>query len=271
MKKISLGKYIMSIVLVTAGIMLLLVNLEVISLEINKILVYSIPVLLILVGLKWLLEGLFSRRNRGSVFWGLFSTIYGSLLLADLIDYLEFSFGDVWKLWPLFLVYIGFKLTGNSNKSKPKIKVKVEKDKMKNEVKENMDLEGLKSVEKDISNVFNIVSDASYKGSNWSVEPMNIHKGILDYDFDFTKAFIPDEETPISISGWVGDIKIRVPEDLEFMIEGRTNLGDIKVGDVKSDGFGQDLYYKTPGYDQVTRKLKFSFNFRVLDLRIERV
>jgi lia operon protein LiaF len=271
MKRFSLTKFILSVALVVGGILLLFVNLGVISLEMTNFFVYIIPSLLVLIGLKWLLEGLFSRGRNGSVFFGLLSTLYGLLLLGDIFEYVDFDYDDVLKLWPLLLVYIGIKIFGGSrNKEKRrKIKFTFDTDSKKNEE----DIYGGPNNNRGgkESSVFNLVGDGNFTGSNWSVEPMDIHKAILDYDFDFTSAFIPDKETPVKLSGWVGDVKVRLPEDIEFMVEGKANIGDIKIGSYKGEGLGKELYYKTPGYDEATRKIKFSFYFKIIDLRIDQV
>lgn len=271
MKKLSLTNFIISIALVAAGILLLLVNLGVISAEINQFFVYIIPSLLVLLGLKWLFEALFSKGRHGSFFGGLFSTIYGGLLIGDLLNFVEFDYGDILKLWPLLLVYFGLSVfKGSRHKDKKKKwhfeydsngKYEHEKDYKKHKNR-NQGRE---------SGVFNLVGDGNFTGPNWSVEPMDIHKAILDYDFDFTSAFIPDMETDITLSGWVGDVKVRLPEDIDFMVEGRASIGDIKIASYRGDGLGKDLYYKTPGYDEATRKLKFTFNFKIIDLRIDQV
>lgn len=42
------------------------------------------------------------------VFWGLLLIIFGGLFLLQNLGYLSFHFGNLWRLWPLFLIYWGF-------------------------------------------------------------------------------------------------------------------------------------------------------------------
>lgn len=42
------------------------------------------------------------------VFWGLLLIIFGGLFLLQNLGYLSFQFGNIWRLWPLFLIYWGF-------------------------------------------------------------------------------------------------------------------------------------------------------------------
>ena len=42
------------------------------------------------------------------IFWGLLLIIFGGLFLLQNLGYLSFHFGNLWRLWPLFLIYWGF-------------------------------------------------------------------------------------------------------------------------------------------------------------------
>lgn len=42
------------------------------------------------------------------IFWGLLLIIFGGLFLLQNMGYLSFHFGNLWRLWPLFLIYWGF-------------------------------------------------------------------------------------------------------------------------------------------------------------------
>ena len=98
---------------------------------------------------------------------------------------------------------------------------------------------------------------------------MDIWQGVGDYHFDFSRAFIPEKETLIKLSGWVGDIDILLPGDVAFKVDAEANVGDINVLGHKQDGINPYVHYKSPDYDQAVRKLAFEFDFKVLDLKIE--
>ncbi len=59
------------------------------------------PALLVVIGLA----NLFRRRS-GRWFWAAFSLV-GAVLLLDSLGVWEIDFGDVWRLWPLVLVWVG--------------------------------------------------------------------------------------------------------------------------------------------------------------------
>ncbi|WLD92512.1 cell wall-active antibiotics response protein LiaF [Alkalihalobacillus sp. AL-G] len=252
MKIRSGGQFVFAVIFVLVGIMLLLVNLGIISVEINEAIYFLFPFVIAILGLKLLIESIFSKSRRGSWFWGLILTALGSLLIVDRFGYIDFDIQDIWKLWPILIVYIGLKMLWGRGS----IHFKHEKwGKAKGKR----------------SNVGNLVTDVSMKDDNWQVEPIEEWNGVADYDFDFTKAFIPDKDTPINLSGWVGDIKIFIPEDVEFAVTSNTKVGSIKIGNYKKDGMMKNSTYKSEGYESATRKITFDFSFKVLDLRINRV
>ncbi|MGM7702512.1 cell wall-active antibiotics response protein LiaF [Pseudalkalibacillus sp. Hm43] len=248
MKLRSGGQFIVALIFILGGAVLLLVNLGLISMEIDEAIHFLYPFVLLLLGLKWLLEAWLSKRRSGSWFFGLLFAAVGSLLSADRLGFIEFSFDQIINLWPLLFVYIGVKILWGRG---PKVSVNMDKN-----------AKHAKS---------GFVTDVSMKDENWQVEDLDERNGVADYDFDYTRAFIPDKETTIRLAGWVGDIKILIPEDVDFSVTASSKVGDIKIGNYKRDGLMKDASYKTEGYDEATRKLTFDFQFQVLDLRIDRV
>lgn len=249
MKRLSFSKFLFAILLVGLGVLLLLVNTRIISLEINSAIVTFYPVVFVLLGL-WLIFEPLITRHRVHWFWGLFFLIFGGLLIADRFQVITFHFWMMGRLWPLLLVYIGIKaLSKGSYKKRRKKILKHEKG----------------------STVFHMVKDITMNEPNWSVEAMELWYMVGDYDFDFSQAFIPDKNTEISLTGWVGDIKLLIPEDVPFLVEGYASVGDVKISGHKQEGIGKSIQYKTTDYDEATRKLTFHVDFKVLDLRIDRV
>ncbi|WP_113928221.1 hypothetical protein [Bacillus sp. P14.5] len=108
--KSSGGKqWFFSAILLFTGIVFLLINIGVISLEIKQLFVIFIPFLILIEGAKWIYTGLKWRRMIKFTL-GLFLFIYGGLLLLDVFEIMAFSYGDWWKLWPVGLIGFAFML-----------------------------------------------------------------------------------------------------------------------------------------------------------------
>ena len=94
-----------------------------------------------------------------------------------------------------------------------------------------------------------VIGDIKFKDTNWKVEPMYYTNMIGDYYFDFSKAYIPEKRTPIKIKGWIGDIKMLIPEDLPVRIYIKVKIGDIKIFDGNTeDLIRSEMYYESPDY-----------------------
>jgi len=251
MRRLSSGNFIMALCFVGFGVWLLLVSTGLITANITNAIVYGYPFLLVVLGFFWLLTAILTRGSESSDFAGLFFILFGGLLAADRLGYLHFTFWMVWKLWPFLLIYCGIRLLiGHS------FKVSIEKSGRRHE-------KGRSG--------WRMVTEAKYADPNWLVEPINRSVGVADFHFDFTKAFIPDKETKIRLSGWVGDIRIKIPEDVAFSLNAKARVGDINLGDTTESGLLKDFYFAASGFEEATRKIVFDFDFKILDLRIDQV
>lgn len=308
-------KSLFPLILLGIGVILLLVNFGVISLEIKEIFVVILPFLIFLVGIKWLFKGMM-RPSLSLVILGGFLTIFSSLLIADQFGYYEFSFSDGWKLWPLVFILIGVWMLAGMLRRKPKypkkkIIVRTGDDHEYSDIESIMESvdkqiknankqvgEGLKNIGKNIkidiskssdhpgkkvevridgdkieslktkkSNNFGVTS-MSLKEPNWELTPLQLSSTVGDYYFDFSKAYIPDEEIAIVIKCWVSDIKMIVPEDIPIKVNTKINIGDVKV---MGNYWGGNCAYTSTGYDEATRKLNIYIKSWVGDVRIEKV
>lgn len=238
--------------LVLFGGVLLLSNFNIISLEMRWTWVNIYPVILLIIGVKIWWDALF--RKGGSWIAGSFLTIFSGLLLLDRAGGFTFSFGDVWQLWPLLFIYIGFGIFFGRNRSKVQVEYGTGGTSFKKSRSKHM-----------------LVGSHSFKEDNWKVEPMDLWNGVGDYRFDFTRAFIPDQDTPIVVRGWVGDVKMFVPKHVPFKVDAHVRTGDIRVANNKAEGMHRSLQYETEDYSSATRRLTISVDLRVGSIRIEQV
>ncbi|MDZ5470218.1 cell wall-active antibiotics response protein LiaF [Bacillus sp. 31A1R] len=246
--------------LLTVGIVLLLVNIGVISLEIKDLFVGFYPFVLLVLGIVGLINSL---RKREGVFASLFLVIFAGLLVLDRLAIISFGFWDVWKLWPYIIIYLGLSMLFK----KRTIKVHFEKDLPLDTYNE----ETYKDVNRKISKKGFSIGDVNLKKANWSLEPMEIYNTIGDYFIDFSKAYIPERETKVKLNGWIGDVKMIVPEDIPVMIQSRIKVGDIRIFDNQSEAINRTLFFKSKGYDEATRKLNITVELKIGSIRIDKV
>ncbi|WP_226576761.1 cell wall-active antibiotics response protein LiaF [Halobacillus litoralis] len=237
---------------VVGGVVLLLSNLSIISLEMKWTWGNIYPFLLFIIGVKLWGDALFNRG--GSWVFGSFLTIFGGLLLLDRFKVIEYSFLDLWQLWPLIFIYAGVRMFFRKRSASS---VKYDS--------------GDPSVKMAPKSKPMVIGDHSFNEENWKVEPMNLWNGVGDYKFDFTKAFIPDEDTPITVRGWVGDVKMFVPQHIPYRVEAKVKTGDIKVSGHKAEGFNRTLNYETDDYETATRRLTIHIDLGVGSIKIVQV
>ncbi|SDJ88526.1 cell wall-active antibiotics response protein LiaF [Sediminibacillus albus] len=256
MKNNHFLRSIFAISIILAGTVLVLANIGIISWDFMEAWLYIYPAFFVLLGLKWTFDGI---RGRAGLSAGSFLAIFGSLLLLDRFQIIAFTFGDVYKLWPLLLVYLGFSIFGSSTRRKRKRTFQFIFDSDKHQSKKMPRKQKF------------AIGDHDFSNANWQVEPMDLWNAVGDYHLDFTKAFIPDEEIPISIQGWAGDIRILMPENVELAIEAHVKAGDINVFGLNAEGINREVFYETPNYKQATRKLDIYLSLKAGSIRVDRV
>lgn len=92
-----------------------------------------------------------------------------------------------------------------------------------------------------------------------------------DFYYDFSKAYIPEKEIPITISSLAGDVHILVPENLEFQVYASVKAGDIDIVGQSVDGINRSLSYVTPNYDSATRKINLTLKLKAGSIRVDYV
>lgn len=250
MRNVSAFKIVFAFGLIALGVLLILTNIGVISLEIGDAVLFVYPFLFIIIGLKWIFDKSSSWQA------GTFLLIFGGLLALDRFGYIDFAFWDVWNLWPLILVFIGISIFSPTSK-KPTVEIITDKDTSEGTVTKR---------KKNFT-----IGDHHLNQPNWTVEPMDLWNAIGDFQIDFTKAFIPEKNTHISVGGIVGDVKIIMPENVAFKVDASIKTGGIMVLEEKADGINRKVHYKTPDYDDAIRKITLSIDLAVGDIRVDKV
>lgn len=241
----------LAIFLIIIGITLFFVNIDMIDFDVKGVWHVIYPVFFVVIGFKWMIDYIVARKN--SWMLGSFFTIFGSLLLLGQFEIIEFYFADLYKLWPLAIVYLGFSIIGSRKHSKVIVK-KSDKNIHKNESYEKPSIE-----------------EHKFNTMNWKVTPMELNNSIGNYLVDFSKASIPEEEIPISINIRIGDIRILMPENIEFRVEASALVGDICIMSETSEGLNRSLIYESKNYETATKKLNLNLKVSAGSIRIEKV
>jgi lia operon protein LiaF len=251
---------IFSVILLVIGIALLLINIGVISLEIKELFVTFIPILFILAGILYFVQSI-RRKSSGSIFLSLFFLLYGFLLEFNHYGIVHFTYGDWWKLWPIFFIYLAIKKLF----FKEKVKISFEAD------FDNKHEEILGKTKRKFNKSFTLIGDMEFNKQNWPLKSMDMHNLIGDYYFDFSKAFIPEEETTIIIKSRIGDVKLLIPEDIPTRIVTKIKIGDIRLFDMNSAGTKPHLVFESSNYHDSIKKIDIMIEVGIGDIRIDRI
>jgi predicted membrane protein len=70
------------------------------------------------------------------------------------------------------------------------------------------------------------------------------------------------------VSGFIGDIRVLVPEGMAVFCQGSNFIGDIEMMGRRSSGFGNSLDAQTPNYNDAAAKLYIASNHFIGDVRV---
>ncbi|WP_445670841.1 cell wall-active antibiotics response protein LiaF [Paenibacillus sp. FSL M8-0334] len=118
------------------------------------------------------------------------------------------------------------------------------------------------------------IGDVHMGKEYFSLKPTNISQFIGDTVLDLTKAQIPYGETRINISGFIGDVKVFVPNDSDLGIHVSTSsfIGDMKVLDQKEgSGFMSSSGIESPYYREAGKRIRIHVSVFIGDIKVNRV
>lgn len=124
-----------------------------------------------------------------------------------------------------------------------------------------------------VDNRHSFIGDVRIGQDYWELKPLNISHFVGDTEIDLTRANIPNGETTINISAFVGDVKIFVPNDLQLEISVRASafLGDMSVFDRWEGGLFRNMKAESPQYTEADKRIRVNVSTFVGDVRVKRV
>lgn len=274
------------IIVIVFGVVLILENFNVIEFSGKDLWLYAYPTFFVIYGGKLTID--YMRRKGGSWVAGSFLLLFGALLLLGRFDVIEFAFRDLYKLWPMLIVYIGFGFLGSFRRKKRIVythhwdvgadkgkKQKANQDQKSNFFEDADSHEQTYDRRKDTKyrdrTSFFSVGDFNYSEENWHARPMHLKSMAGDFHFDFTKAFIPEEHIPIRINGLAGDVHILVPKNIPFRVDASVKAGEIVIDGQETSGVQRSVAYEIDGFEEAERRLDFYIRLSAGAIRIDRV
>jgi len=173
--------------------------------------------------------------QRNQIIFGVLLLGLGLLLLFGVILKI-----DVWSLiCPLFLIGVGVLLLLAPKMSESPLNIK-------------------------------LIGDYRRRGV-WDFDSQDIWLLIGDVVFDLSETEIPEGETKLRVHGFVGSVKMRVPEGIGVELNSTAFVTDARLIDQKQNIFISPVNMRTPGYEESQKKIRLETLYFVGDIKIDRV
>lgn len=115
-----------------------------------------------------------------------------------------------------------------------------------------------------------LIGDVRIRG-DWQVADEEFWVGIGDVRLDMTDAEIPLGETRIRTFGFVGDITLRVPQDVGVSVSTSAFISEVKGLGKKRESFLTPIKAESDNYKTAERKINVDAAFFVGDVKIRQV
>lgn len=113
-----------------------------------------------------------------------------------------------------------------------------------------------------------LLGDFHLMNHHFELEDLIIRNGIGDVKIDLTKAIIPEGETVLVVSAWIGDIDIYVPYDLDLAVSATVTIGDLDILSDKQGGFQRHVSLKSKNYGASKRRVKLILSLLIGDIDV---
>jgi hypothetical protein len=174
-------------------------------------------------------------RNQGVLFLGLLLILFGGLALAT--NLLHIDFGMI--CWPAGLILLGAWLLLRPRLISPGTFLDIRP-----------------------------FGDFKRRGA-WTVKSEEFWSFIGDTRLDMSEAEIPEGETSLRAYGFIGNIRLRLPQDVGFALASTAFLNETRILGDKQETFLAPMQYTSPNYESAGRKVHLETWFFIADIRIE--
>lgn len=270
------SKYFVGLLFVVLGVLFLFNQAGIIEFDLMEAIKTYWPLIIILWALKVTFNGLrhyIKRRGSGTLIFGVIVLIFGVSLQGSKLGY--FTFAEIWPwIWPFFFIFLGFMFL--FRRKSPRFTVEVDSGlfSKKNSEKYKYSDETYYDFDSDSKGKIyrkTFIGNFDLGRNTWEVGNTDIWAGIGDIDLDFSKAILKDGVNTVDISGWIGDIKVYIPEEMPVKIVTDLKIGEVDIFHESSSGTNRSLQYISPNYDEADKKLKLHISLLIGDVGIKRV
>lgn len=103
---------------------------------------------------------------------------------------------------------------------------------------------------------------------NWQLnQDMDLSRGIGDIKLDLTNADITDGEHKIVVNGGIGDVRIRVPDNVNVTVDAHAGIGDLEVFGEHRSGLGVSIHKRVIAPGSAV-ELRIECHHAIGDIRI---
>ncbi|NPV53970.1 MAG: cell wall-active antibiotics response protein [Firmicutes bacterium] len=201
------GSVLFGLLIVAVGVIWLLNNLGITSIDMGELFSTYWPVLLIIWGIDALTRGSTwsggeddrsGGRSSGSNPTGWILLIIGLVILGRNIGLYQLNLSIVWRvLWPVILILVGWSLLRATTSA------------------------GSGGVH------WAVMSGVEFKNKEWKLQDGSFIAIMGGVDLDLTVADIPEKETVLDLTAIMGGVDVKVPPDLQVECEGTAILGGV--------------------------------------------
>ncbi len=255
-------------------------------------------------------------KHKGKIVIGLGMVLLGLLLLANSLDILNVSFGDVLRsLIPLFFIGLGIWMIVRRKRMEDQIRMNMhfeasshpdssntaytsEERKEPNRPADNIAAEQASAMDsgKMGAQAQQFYASSNYQQSyqtgpqrqgadgklryskslgeltvdlsNMSLRDVEVSMGVGDLEVRLSGGILSDGLNRIIISGFVGDIRVMVPQNFPLFAHCSNFVGDIELMGRRTSGFGNNLESQSANYGSATQKLYIACNNFIGDIRV---
>ncbi len=117
-----------------------------------------------------------------------------------------------------------------------------------------------KDANRKVHQVSSVLGDFVLLNHRFELHNMRVNNGLGDVKIDLSKAIIPPGETTLEINGWLGDIQVYVPYDLEVSVQASVLMGELNILEYQQDGFSRRISTKSSGYEHTSKRVNLTLS-----------